>query len=112
MKNLKEDCKVIARIVLIMFWSVGVFLTLITAQKEPKILAVTGIGVGMAMLATKESKRFWAIIEWLSFIIYLIILSCIVATNSYNVPILIGATIIVMIVITKRIKNFSDEEMD
>lgn len=112
LKDFKENCKMIARIVLIMFWALGALFTLVTAQKEPKILAVTGIIVGVGMLATKERRRFWAILEWLSFVAYLIILGCIVVQNSYSLALLIGVTMGIMLVVVKRMKNFSEEETD
>ena len=93
------------RIVLVIIAMLGVLFTLINVSKDCNSLILTTIFIWGAMQITHESRRFRAILHWIVFGLYVVLVIYVVTMKTYNVVVLLGLTFLNMYIIFKRLQS-------
>lgn len=93
------------RILLVNLWIVLMVVTILFASKDPKILMFSILLVFSLLLLTHERRKWLAILQWGSGLIYMTFLAVIAIIGPINIAILMLVTVLEGIFLLKRIKK-------
>ncbi len=101
--------KEIVRIGLVLLWVIGLLLTLVRVREDPNIIILTIAISFIGMMGTKEPIIILAVIEWGIFFGYASVMGYFFIKQPQDVTkVLIAIGVFILLVMIRRIKNFSN----